>query len=69
MAGPSTSLIMRDDSEDVRIRIEEEEPVKFMQHEEEDVVIPDHLCTPLLVSSHLLLITAVIAAVGTYGIM
>ena len=41
----------------------------FLQHEDTDVVIPDHLCWPLLISSHLLLVTAIVAAVYQYWVL
>ena len=41
----------------------------FLQHDDPDVVIPDHLCWPLLFSSHLLLGTAILAALYSYWVL
>ena len=38
---------------------------RFLQHDDPDVIIPDRLALPLLVSSHLLLVTSIVSIV--YG--
>lgn len=42
---------------------------KFIQHDDIDVVIPDHIAFPLVISSHLLLVTSIIALIyNDYGL-
>ena len=41
----------------------------YQQHDNDDVIIPDHLARPLVISSHLLLISAIIGLIyKRYGL-
>ena len=49
--------------------IDFENGIEFEQHDDPDVVIPDKIARPLLVSAHLFLVVAIVAACyGRYGL-
>ena len=62
-------LDVRDDPQPALSSSSSSSSKSFLQHEDSDVVIPDHLCWPLLISSHLLLVTAIVSAVYGFWIL
>ena len=79
MSKATEVLLQPDDNKEVVIDIESqssqsvlclcENQVDYSQHEDPDVVIPDLNARPLVVSSHLLLVTAIVAAVYQFWIL